>query len=257
MYLEDAVDMSKWGGDFTDAEAQEMKANGIKTVIVATGPGGYGTQAKQQADTAHRNGLRLEAYYFIEWGKDPDWWIKAGKEALGEASQYVERVWIDVEDVSNPFPGLVEAIAYISAFVQSAHAWYMQAEVGICTARWYWADPKYMNNVSNFSFMDLWNAWYDGDPDMDGLPYGGWNVSAIEQFGGTQIVAGQSVDINKIYKYPSKNLSGVVEVEGMTVEQVNTAMVKRLTIIGLACVVDEQDTVSKIYDLLKANGFIK
>ena len=44
------VDMSRWGGDLTADEAAAMKAEGIGTVIVASGPGGYGLMARQQGD---------------------------------------------------------------------------------------------------------------------------------------------------------------------------------------------------------------
>ena len=38
-----------------------MKAVGIATVIAASGPGGYGLMARQQAEASVAAGLRLEA----------------------------------------------------------------------------------------------------------------------------------------------------------------------------------------------------
>ena len=51
-------------------------------------------------------------------------------------------------------------------------------------------------NSTQFVGLPLWNAYYDGDPDEDGLPYGGWEHSAIEQYQGTTDLCGQSVDLN-------------------------------------------------------------
>lgn len=252
-----AVDMSKWGGELTDLECQAMKLAGVKTVLIATGPGGYGTGAHQQAMSAHKNGLRVEAYYFLEFGSDPKWWIKAGYEALGEATAYVERVWIDVEDVVNPKPS--DPNGYVYQGIAAAMAWYSLAEVGVYSGAWYWRDPKYMNNTEYFKDFQLWNAWYDDDPDVDGLPYGGWTKDsvAIEQFGGTQFVGGQSVDVNYIYKFPRKNYSSQVdpiEEEDVTkTEELNEALVKRFYIASVA--LGDYDKMLKVYELLKANGY--
>lgn len=195
------IDMSKWGGDFTAAEAACCAAAGVRTVIIGTGPGGYSTNVLLQADDVVAAGLRLEAYTFLEWGFDERAWIDAGWEALGAFRPHVRRIWIDVEDTS-PGPKMAERAAYVWSAVARARERY-GVEVGIYSGGWYWR-PQ-MADTAAFAHLPLWNSYYDGDPDIDGLPYGGWSAAtvAIEQFQGTTDLCGQSVDLNWLRRLPA------------------------------------------------------
>ncbi len=88
------VDMSRWGGELTGDEAAAMKATGISTVIVASGPGGYGVMARQQGESAVAAGLRLEAYTYLEFESDPEWWVG---QALAGFEPHGVQVVIDVD----------------------------------------------------------------------------------------------------------------------------------------------------------------
>lgn len=193
-----AVDMSRWGGELTAGEAACLRAAGIATVIVASGPGGYGLLARQQAEAAIAAGPRLEAYTFLEFESDPEWWVR---EALARLEGLpVARWWLDVEDTDH---GRSWTPAQRVAYAQRALDAFSAAGVfaHIYSGGWFWR--PYMADTDVFARQSrkLWNSWYDGDPDVDGLPYGGWTAAdvAIEQFEGTSIVCGQSVDKNWLY----------------------------------------------------------
>jgi hypothetical protein len=192
------VDMSRWGGDLTAEEAAAMKAVGIATVIVASGPGGYGLMARQQGESGLAAGLRLEAYTFLEFESDPEWWVREALARLDGLS--VVRWWLDVEDTEHGRSWTPEKrITYVQRALDAFAAAGVFAHV--YSGGWYWR--PYMGNTDVFARQGrkLWNAWYDGDLDVDGLPYGGWTAAdvAIEQFEGTSIVCGQSVDKNCLY----------------------------------------------------------
>lgn len=197
-----AVDMSRWGGELTPSEAACMASQGIHTVIVATGPGGYGLQALQQAEAASAAGMRVEAYVFLEFESEPEWWIR---EALRRLEGFpVARWWLDIEDtehgrdwdVADRMEYAKRALIAFQDFGIFAH---------IYTGGWYWR--PYMGNTTAFAEQGrlLWNSYYDSDPDVDGLPYGGWTreTVAIEQFQGTTDLCGQSVDLNAMYIDPA------------------------------------------------------
>ncbi len=192
------VDMSRWGGELTPEEAAAMKTAGISTVIIASGPGGYGLMARQQGEAAVAAGLRLEAYTYLEFESDPEWWVREALARLDGLS--VARWWLDVEDTEHGRSWTPEQrIAYVQRALDAFAAAGVFAHV--YSGGWYWR--PYMGNTDVFARQGrkLWNAWYDGDPDIDGLPYGGWTAAevAIEQFEGTSLVCGQSVDKNWLY----------------------------------------------------------
>lgn len=193
-----AVDMSRWGGDLTAQEAYGLQQEWISTVILATGPGGYSTNFHVQADDAVAAGLRLEVYIFLEWTGHPKAWVREGLQAIADYRDLVERIWIDVEDTQHPVP--VDWMDQLTAALDEAELW--GKPVGIYTGRWYWVG--HLGNSQEFAERQLWNSWYDNDPDIDGLPYGGWTRESvtIEQYTGTTIIAGQSVDSNAIYIEP-------------------------------------------------------
>lgn len=169
MSAPNCVDMSRWGGELIADEAACMKAAGIGTVIVASGPGNYGLFARQQAEAALAAGLRLEAYTFLEFESDPEWWVRQSLARLEGLP--VARWWLDVEDTDH---GKSWTPAQRIAYVQRALDAFAAAGVfaHVYSGGWYWL--PYMGNTDAFARQGrkLWNSWYDGDPDVDGLPYG-------------------------------------------------------------------------------------
>lgn len=188
------VDMSKWGGPLTADEAACMVANGVQVCIVASGPGNYGEWTLQQAQAAQAAGMALEGYTFLEWAYNARLWVRSAIQRFGAARP--RRLWVDVEDTSIPPP--LDWERYVSEALDEVRAHGL--DTGVYTGRWFWAG--HLGNVETFAHEKLWNSWYDGDPDIDGLPYGGWTEAsvAIEQYQGTTDLCGQSVDLNAIYE---------------------------------------------------------
>lgn len=197
------VDMSRWGGELTPSEAACMAAQGVHTVIVATGPGGYGLLALQQAEAASAAGMRVEAYVFLEFESEPEWWVQ---QALWRLEDFpVARWWLDIEDTEH---GRDWHWSRRRAYAQRALEEFGRSGIfaHIYTGGWYWR--PYMGDWLGPASEGrlLWNSYYDGDPDVEGLPYGGWTKEtvAIEQYQGTTDLCGQSVDLNAMYIDPQE-----------------------------------------------------
>ncbi len=186
------VDMSKWGGELTSVEATCMAENGVRLVIPGTGhPNSLGMYSEQQAGAALAAGMDVHAYRWLNLTEPIRPQMDNAFASMGQHLDAVGRWWVDCEDVSNPGtpPEVVAKIDEAVDIVQD-----LGYPVGIYTGRWWW--KPYTGNSKAFSHLPLWNAYYDGDPDEDGLPYGGWNHSLIEQYQGTTDLCGQSVDLN-------------------------------------------------------------
>lgn len=188
------VDMSKWGGPLTADEATCLLLNGVQVAIIGSGPGNYGQYTEQQASAALAAGMAVEGYTFLEWGYTADIWVRTAIQRFGAIRP--ARLWIDVEDTAISPPLDWESYVLTALDEVRAHG----IETGIYTGRWYWVG--HLHDSRSFAAEKLWNSWYDGDPDIDGLPYGGWTEAsvAIEQYQGTTELCGQSVDLNAIYE---------------------------------------------------------
>lgn len=209
MMVANCVDMSKWGGELTAAEAAAMRADGIRKVIVGTGnpaPGGAGQWSRQQADAAIKAGLDLEAYIYLYMAGSPEGQVQQAMNTMQGID--VGFWWLDAEDVSSPQLTTGERITFLNRCISYLNS-HEITDLGIYTGRWWWV-PN-MQNSSAFAHLPLWNSWYDGDPDPDGFPYGGWFTSTVEQFTGTTILHGHSVDLNYDYRYDEEDDMGVTE----------------------------------------------
>lgn len=183
-----AVDMSNWGGDLTDVEAQCFLANGYVLAIPGTQDA---AQYQQQVATAVRNGLRVQAYVYLNWGRA----LQQVQRAISLMSKDVEILWLDVEDDTS---GLSPAgiVVVLQQCVRACDI--ANILCGIYASRNTWTTLT--GDYQGMNDLPLWNAYYDNDPDIDfaSNPYGGWTAPLIEQFGNTQDVCGQSVDVNVI-----------------------------------------------------------
>jgi hypothetical protein len=118
------------------------------------------------------------------------------------------RVWVDVETdgLANGFTdGISPTPAQRIAELHQCIDLILDAGLrpGIYTGRWFWV-PQ-MANTTEFSHLPLWNSFYDGDPDPDGLPYGGWSTSAVEQYSSSYNICGRDRDVNYIYEGDEMN----------------------------------------------------
>lgn len=188
------VNMSHWGGPFTDDEAQAQKALGIRGTSPGCGPGSYGMLYRQQADTTVRNGMTLIPYHYIEHGRGIGGWLEAG--VIQWKNDPVEWVSIDIEDRrSGQAVGWQKVREEIQFCINRLLN--IQKKPMIYTARHVW------NELTNYwtgpasQGVPLWDADYDDDPDLDGfLPYGGWLTRIGKQIADTDTIGGQSAQYN-------------------------------------------------------------
>ncbi len=98
----------------------------------------------------------------------------------------VRRLWLDCE--AEPVPP--DVVAQIQDAVDACG----EFPVGIYTGYWWW--PK-TGNSRAFVHLPLWIAYYDAEPSLTNCPelVPGWRP-VMKQFGGSQLVCGQSVDVN-------------------------------------------------------------
>lgn len=182
-----AIDMSSWGGRFTDEEAEAAKAAGVRLNIVNT----WGEWCRQQAEMTLAHALNLEAYTYLYFSLNPSARVQQGLDALyGFALPGI--YWLDAEDD----PGGLspsKVVAYFREAVAAVEAHGLQP--GIYTRRSWWVPNT--DDCQDFAHLPLWDARYDGVPSMDYFEdYGGWPRPLMKQYAGTSEVGGQSVDIN-------------------------------------------------------------
>ncbi len=188
-----AVDMSTYGGEFTATEARCMADAGVKLVVAGSGhPNSLGRWTEQQAGAALDANMVLDGYRWLNLNEPIVPQMDNAFASFGQHLASVRMFWIDAEDTSMPGMGPAEVLDAIGDAVDYC----LQRDVahGLYTGRWWWVPQTANSDI--FSHLPLWNAYYDGDPDEDGLPYGGWEHSAIEQYQGTTDLCGQSVDYN-------------------------------------------------------------
>lgn len=205
-----AVDMSRWSGPFNMDEALDMKAMGIKYVMVATGPGNYSLYTRQQAETTIAAGLGLMAYTFLEFVGSPEAWVQ--DSVADVAGLPVILFSLDIEDNANGTNWSIEQRINhgLRASSEMERLGFPPALAPVYTGGWFW--PR-MGNTPAFKNRGhmLHRAYYDGEPDIDDTAdFGGWTEAdiVIEQFQGTTILAGQSVDLNYVVESRLPNLKG-------------------------------------------------
>ncbi len=206
-----ALDCSKWGGELTSTEAACMKDAGVRLLIVGTGnphPGGAGEWARQQAQAwLDAGGEILDAYIYLYFAGDPKAQVQQALVTLDGLP--VRRWWLDAEDTESPLLTPGQRGTFLDIALQELDR--RSLDAGIYSGRWWWI-PN-MGNSSEFSELPLWNSYYDGVPDEDGLPYGGWEHSAIEQYAGTTTLCGQSVDLNYAKDLEEESMTDLEDVQ--------------------------------------------
>lgn len=194
-----SVDMSRWGGELTATEATAIWNLGVHNIKVGdgwSGKGGAGEWARQQASvwltpTAIQLGATLDAYVYLYMAGDP---VQQVANAFATLDGFAVRIWwLDAEDVESPELTAGQRNEFLIAARNEVQR--RGGRCGAYTGRWWWV-PN-MENGTVLSDLPLWDSYYDKDPaTTGGLPYGGWTVSAVEQYDDTQYVGGQSVDVN-------------------------------------------------------------
>ena len=188
------VNMSHWGGPFTDAEAQAQKALGIRGGSPGCGPGSYGALYRQQADTMIRNGMTVIPYHYIEHGRGIAGWFEAG--VIQWKNDPVVWVSIDVEDRrSGQAVGWQKVREEIQFCIDRCKR--LGKKPMIYTARHVWNELTNHWTGPADQGVPLWDADYDDDPDLGGfIPYGGWTSRIGKQIADTDTIGGQSAQYN-------------------------------------------------------------
>lgn len=184
-----ALDMSVWGGVFTLQEAQEAVHLGYKLTIVGGWHGGTKNQyARESLANARTAGMMIATYTILN-SIPGAFAVDRCREACGDMWDHLKFVALDCE---------VDGITKATIRDAEVHALALGHQPIIYTGRWWWVG--HFGNPQDFKHLPLWHSYYDLDPDIDfgRMQYGGWTMADLigEQFQGTTIVAGQSVDKN-------------------------------------------------------------
>jgi hypothetical protein len=185
--------MSKWGGIFTRTEAKEAMRLNYQLAIVGGWHGGAKNEyARDSLANARAEGMMIATYTILN-SRPGVFAVDRCKDACGDMWPHLEFVALDCE-----VDGITKAI--IRDGEQRVKA--LGHRPIIYTGRWWWVG--HFGNPTDFKHLPLWHSYYDKDPDVDypRMQYGGWTLENLigEQFQGTTIVAGQSVDKNVFIK---------------------------------------------------------
>lgn len=187
-----ALDIS-FGAQFVTPQwCKDRIADGWELLIVNLWAGATDMPYAERALRYWREaGGRTQAYFAINGSRQPLGHFNKAFLAAGEEWPYLERVWVDCE-----IDGvLVDQVRGALELVKAT-----QKPTGIYTAYWFWTE--HMGNTDDFADYPLWNAFYDGDPDIDfsRYLYGGWSMDKLylEQYQGTTDISGVECDLNII-----------------------------------------------------------
>lgn len=188
-----AVDLSNYSGPISNQQARDLVNAGVSRAIVQAVRPDIRVH-EQQIPNLIAAGIEVQGYVYV--------WYSAGEQfirdrvawACSEFKRWpqITFVWADCEQADDT--GFNYAHADHDQVVQLTAAaldTIGQAgfETGIYTARWWWVpatgDSHYFSGV-----FPLWNANYDGDPDIDPAGYGGWDIPRMEQYQGSSTIAG-------------------------------------------------------------------
>lgn len=193
-----AADLSNWSGEITPQQAHDLYEEGVRRVIVQVVNERILTH-RQQIPVLIDAGLEVQAYVYV-WFSGGEQFVKDRvRWACSELGAFprVEMVWLDCEQSTEDDPpfdyiNLPTTVIIRSAVDVVARSGYRP---GIYTRRDWWELGT--NNSTAFKDLPLWNANYDGDPDLDPAGYGGWGIPHMEQYQGTSTLAGvPMVDLN-------------------------------------------------------------
>jgi hypothetical protein len=228
--------MSDWGlvldastSRVTREDFRRLKEMGVRGYIQCLQTGGFSSSQTAVRAVAQSNlldalaeGLAVGGYLNSQPWRAPEVIHNDARAAAGSAWGALIFVANDVE-IKDPQTGQVPSADQIRRSTQLIKAegkrtayytasWYWRGVLGNPTWPWLLEDP-------------LWNAYYDGDPDIDfwRAPYGPWTQAHVigEQYQGTTNLGGDLFDLNFFdldYLRPAAPQPPIEE-EDMTPEQ--------------------------------------
>lgn len=215
-----AIDCSNYTGELTSDQVAALYSKRVELIIVGLQypssfyyPAGV---AHQQIEAILNAGHHMDIECYAESQRIQDTW-----PGVSMFKPYIKRVWQAAEELHVTPPFLDDAFAFIDGL-------HLPRRAGVYTGSWFWnAYPFYGQALYND--RPLWNADYDGIPDLDvgfSPAYGGWARPLIKQFRGStyDFVPGLGgVDVNWY-----ENLNDSVDVEEpempMTPEELTQAI---------------------------------
>lgn len=193
-----ALDFSSGARDITASWARKRKEEGV-TLMVSQLWGGWShnSHAERALTICKQEGLDIAGYVYLSDQYRGNFHVQAGKEAAGSTWDSLAFVAIDVEYHQGAIPDLMikEALEEVEK---------TQTPI-IYTAQWYW--DAYRMSSTSFSEYPCWSAFYDGVPELDVRPYGGWSTFIGKQYKGTTDIDGIACDLNVFRSLPEKGVS--------------------------------------------------
>ena len=183
-----ALDISQHAGEVAVSDFARAKALYATRVVVAMNDLDL---AGRQIRNAIEAGLEVEAYSYLYFARAENTVEQVRKDLQALDGLGVTRLWLDAEDTSKGVtPAKIESGIASAAKVVKAAGY----RTGVYTGRWYWM--QFAGNAARFSDMDLWDAYWDGDDDIDRPAYGGWTHARMSQYAADQWFAGIWCDLS-------------------------------------------------------------
>ena len=181
----------------TREEAQRLKQDaGVELYIQCLWTGTVRPVHRLQSlENARMEGLAVAGYASLTWSGVGEYHMKEAMAGVPlDLQQALNFVAVDVE-----LPGIT------IAQIKQARVYLLNAgmqKVPVYTSYNAWTTlvgPRNSSELAQAGVL-LWNAFWDGQPDVDfaGLPFGGWSEERVvgEQWSGGTNVEGQFVDRN-------------------------------------------------------------
>jgi len=201
-----AIDISYWTGNVSVETFRKFKEAGYELVIVGLWHGAsINGHAYHQVENALVAGLHVAGYAALSGLYSPELQIGWSQAALQDDVDtnpfwsQLKFVAVDVELVGVSPQDIITAVNTVRSLGQRPIVY---------TARWFWLER--LGNPCILQDVPLWNAFYDGDPDVDFpmFPYGCWERTIGyragqathgligEQYIGTTTIFNTVVDVN-------------------------------------------------------------
>lgn len=196
-----AIDCSNYSGEISAQQARDLYAAGVRKAVVQLVNERVLTH-RQQIPVLIAAGIEVEGYVYVWFGTEPgsaEWAANRVRWACDElqAAGGKPFMWLDCEQSDHDTPPFDYVHAPTSPTIRACVAAVTEKglQAGIYTAAWWWIPG--VSNSTEFSYLPLWNANYDLDPDLDEVDFGGWRVPRMEQYRGNTTLAGvPMVDLN-------------------------------------------------------------
>jgi len=193
-----AIDVSNYSGPVDLDRARAIEAAGVRRVVVGTQYPG----APYPVGVAHRQlpalldmGLEVHAYIYLWLAHDTAAQVRDALARIAPWEGRLGGLWLDVEDTTAEALTPAERLQAVHEAFEAACAVSPALPLGIYTARWYWQQA--MADTEACAELPLWVAQYDGRPDLDFAPFGGWRAAAMKQYAADTTIAGiPNVDLD-------------------------------------------------------------